>query len=40
MMKVLENKEKAGLSQPAVCIGDPNGTRTHVARMKILSPNH
>ena len=32
--KGLKNKEKAGILQPAVCIGDPNGTRTHITTVK------
>ena len=33
-MKCLKNKEKAGIFQPAVCIGDPNGIRTRVAALR------
>ena len=32
--KGLETKEKAGIFQPAVCIGDPNGIRTRVAALR------
>ena len=32
--KGLEIKEKAGIFQPAVCIGDPNEIRTRVAALR------
>jgi hypothetical protein len=35
-MKGLENKEKAGIFQPAVCIGDPNGIGSLIARRPCL----
>ncbi len=37
----VDKKQGVRLKNPTpLQIGDPNGTRTHVARMKILSPNH
>ena len=35
-LKGLETKEKAGISQPAVCIGEPDGIRTHDPLIKSL----
>ena len=32
--KGLVNKAKRQVFIPAVCIGDPNGTRTHIATVK------
>lgn len=39
-LKALENKEKAAILQAAVCIGDPNGIRTHITTVKGWCPNH
>lgn len=33
-LKGLENKAKRQVFIPAACIGDPNGTRTHIATVK------
>lgn len=33
-LQALENKEKAAILQAAICIGDPNGIRTHITTVK------
>ena len=38
LLKGLETKEKAGISQPAVCIGDPSENRTRVFAVRGRRP--
>ena len=38
MTKGLEIKEKAGISQPALCIGDPSENRTRVFAVRGRRP--
>ncbi len=40
LLKALEIKEKAAIFMTAVCIGDPNGIRTHITTVKGWCPNH
>ena len=39
-VKYLIYKRKTAVFIPAVCIGDPNGIRTHIPTVKGWCPNH